>query len=239
VVDALKFSNLSFSYGDHVVLEDINLNIKDGDFIAILGHNGAGKSTLMKLALGLLQNQQGTIELFGKNIGKFDDHSLIGYVQQSKDDFDPQFPATVEEVVLMGRMGTKKGFFKNFDKNDKIKAHHAMDLVGIKNLKERRIGQLSGGQRQKVFLAKALCSDVKVLFLDEPTTAMDYNSQHAFYDTLQLLNEKGITIVLITHDLGQILQHVKRVAVLNRKIVFEGEPEKFDKSKIWDLTERV
>ncbi len=239
MVDALKFSDVSFSYSDHIVLDNLNLSILSGDFIAILGHNGAGKTTLMKIALGLLDPTSGSIELFGTKTNNSMDHSLIGYVAQSKEDFDLQFPATVLEVVLMGRMSKKKGFFKNFDLIDIEKAHAALETVGISNLKDRKIGALSGGQRQKVFLAKALCSDAKILFLDEPTTAMDYNSQHAFYDTLQLLNQKGITIILITHDLGQILQHVKRVVVLNKKIVFDDLSEKLDKSKLWDLTEKV
>ncbi len=239
MVDALKFSNVSFSYGNHLVLDSINLRVFEGDFLAILGHNGAGKSTLMKIALGLLDPNSGSVELFGSKLSSGMDHSLIGYVQQSKEDFDPQFPATVLEVVLMGRLSKKKGIMKNFDSTDVSYAKKAMENVGILDLENRKIGALSGGQRQKVFLAKALCSDAKILFLDEPTTAMDYNSQHAFYDTLQSLNQKGITIILITHDIGQILQHVKRIVVLNKKIVFDDESEKLDKSKLWDLTEKV
>lgn len=220
-------------------MDSINLRVFEGDFLAILGHNGAGKSTLMKIALGLLEPNSGSIELFGSKLSRATDHSLIGYVQQSKEDFDSQFPATVLEVVLMGRLSKKKGILKNFDSEDVIHAKKAMESVGILDLENRKIGALSGGQRQKVFLAKALCSDAKILFLDEPTTAMDYNSQHAFYDTLQNLNKKGITIILITHDLGQILQHVRRVIVLNKRIVFDDESEKLDKSKLWDLTEKV
>jgi zinc transport system ATP-binding protein len=208
--------------------------------VGILGHNGAGKTTLMKLSLGLLKTQKGKVRVLGHDTEKFNHWEKVGYVQQTLEDFDFQFPATVMEVVLMGRLALKKGIFKNFDSEDRKAAVRAMETIGIGNLRDKKIGALSGGQRQKVFLAKTLCADAEILFLDEPTAAMDYNSQHAFYDLLQKLNkEMGITIIMVTHDLGQILQHVKRVIVLNRKIVFEGESKKFNKEMMWELTERI
>lgn len=238
--NSIEFANISFSYGEHKVLENVSLKVEKGGFIAILGHNGAGKTTLMKLALGLLKPQQGNIRILGTDIEFFRNWDKIGYVQQTVEDFDFQFPATVMEVVLMGRLSRKKGVFKYFEEDDYSAAINAIKIIGIDEIKNKKIGKLSGGQRQKVFLAKTLCSEAEILFLDEPTAAMDYNSQHGFYDMLQKLNnELGITIVLITHDIGQVLQHVKKVIVINKMITFEGEPHKFNKNMIWEITERV
>lgn len=238
--DSIDFEGVSFSYGEHRVLDDVSLRIGKGDFVAVLGHNGAGKTTLMKLALGLLHPSEGRVMVLGHDSRKFQRWDKVGYVQQTLEEFDFQFPATVMEVVLMGRLSKKKGLMKSFDKADREAAEKALKVIGIQSIRDKKIGSLSGGQRQKVFLAKTIASEAEVLFLDEPTTAMDYNSQHSFYDLLQKLNkEMGITIILITHDLGQIIQHVKRVVVLNGKIVFDGETAKFDKNMIWDITERV
>jgi zinc transport system ATP-binding protein len=240
VSDSIDFEGVSFSYGEHRVLDDVSLRIGKGDFVAVLGHNGAGKTTLMKLALGLLHPSEGRVMVLGHDSRKFQRWDKVGYVQQTLEEFDFQFPATVMEVVLMGRLSKKKGLMKSFDKADREAAEKALKVIGIQSIRDKKIGSLSGGQRQKVFLAKTIASEAEVLFLDEPTTAMDYNSQHSFYDLLQKLNkEMGITIILITHDLGQIIQHVKRVVVLNGKIVFDGETAKFDKNMIWDITERV
>jgi zinc transport system ATP-binding protein len=240
VTDAIEFKDVSFSYGEHVVLDNVSLKVESGGFLGVLGHNGAGKTTLMKLSLGLLKTQKGKVRVLGHDADKFTHWEKVGYVQQTLEDFDFQFPATVMEVVLMGRLSRKRGLLKGFDDDDKKAAIHAMKTIGIESLKDKKIGALSGGQRQKVFLAKTLCGEAEILFLDEPTAAMDFNSQHAFYDLLQKLNkEMGITIILITHDLGQVLQHVKRVVVLNRKIVFEGESGKFSKDMMWKLTERI
>ena len=238
--NAVEFRDLSFSYGEHRVLDGVSLAIPAGGFVAILGHNGSGKTTLMKLALGLLPLQSGSITILGQGARAFSSWEKIGYVQQYMEEFDFQFPATVMEIVLMGRLSRKTGFLKGFSPQDRQAAEKALSLVGISHLSGRKIGALSGGQRQRVFLAKALASEASVLFLDEPTTAMDYASQRSFYDVLRELNERlGITIILITHDIGQILQHVKRVAVLDRKVIFEGEPSKFDKTPICGITEKI
>ena len=237
---AIEFSGLSFFYGPQEVLTNVNLKIRKGEFVAILGHNGAGKSTLMKLALGLLKADKGQVKILGTDSKNFKKWEKVGYVQQTMEQFDFQFPANVNEVVLMGRMSGKSGIMKRFDEQDHKIVEDALRIIGITNIKNKKIGALSGGQRQKVFLAKTIASHAEILFLDEPTTAMDHDSQHAFYDLLQKLNkELGITIILITHDLGQTLQHVKRVVVLNKKIVFEGETSKFNKDMMWSITERI
>jgi len=240
VDDVLRFDKVGFSYGDHKVLEGVDLGFRQGDFTALIGHNGAGKSTLMKLALGLLRPTEGEVRLFSRSSRDFRDWGKVGYVQQSLMDFDFQFPATVMEVALMGRLSRKRGILKGFSQEDHERTLEALRLVGMEGFKDRKIGALSGGQRQKALLAKTLACQAQILFLDEPTAAMDYNSQHGFYDLLQRLNkELGITIILITHDIGQVLQHVERVVVLNRKVVFEGKTGSFDKKMILDITGMV
>ncbi len=238
--NAVSFKEVSYSYGEHTVLEKIDITIKKGEFVALLGHNGAGKTTLMKLALGLLPIQKGKIQVLGTPVGQFMEWQKVGYIQQTLEEFDFKFPATVMEVILMGRLSKKRGLLKLFDKSDHAAVENALRVIGIEGLKDKRLGTLSGGQRQKVFLAKTIASDAEILFLDEPTAAMDYNSQHAFYDLLQKLNEeRNMTIVLITHDIGQIFQHVKRVIILNRTTQFDGDAKKLDRKKMWEITERV
>lgn len=232
--------NASFSYHGQPVVENIDFNLKRGDFAALLGHNGAGKSTLMKMILGLLTPAKGEMLLFGENPRDFEKWERVGYMQQGKEDLDFEFPASVLEIVLMGRLKTKRGLFKSYAKEDEKQVKKALELVGAWNLKDRKMGALSGGQRQRVFLAQALASNSELLVLDEPTSAMDFAAQHAFYDTLVELNEKrAITILLITHDVGQVLQHAKRVLVLNRKIVFDGKPEHLSKGEILEIMERI
>jgi len=229
-----------FSYHGQKVVEGIDFELKKGDFAALLGHNGAGKSTLMKLILGLLAPERGEILLFGKNPLEFCGLEKIGYMQQSKEDLDFEFPASVLEIVLMGTLKSKKGMFKSYSKKDYAQARGALELVGAWKLRDNKVGALSGGQRQRVFLAQAMAGSSELLVLDEPTSSMDFASQQAFYDTLVELNKKhGITILLITHDVGQVLQHAKRVLVLNRKIVFDGEPKALSKGEILEIMERV
>lgn len=239
MTEMLKINGLSFSYGGQKVLDGVDLEVKGGEFIAVLGHNGAGKSTLVKLVLGLLQPKAGKIKLFGQDSSEFRQWEKIGYVQQNKDDLDFEFPASVEEIVLMGRLKAKKGAFKSYTKEDYENAKKALEAVGAWELKSKKLGSLSGGQRQRVFLAQALASQSRLLVLDEPTSAMDYASQHAFYDTLLELNEQGLGILLITHDIGQVLQHAKRIIVINRKIVFDGNPKQLTKEELLEIMERI
>ena len=238
--EILSFEKVGFSYQGQKVIDDINLQISAGDFVALLGHNGAGKSTLLRLSLGTLTPQHGQIRLFGQAPSDFSNWEKIGYMQQGKEDLDFEFPASVLEIVLMGRLKIKRGLFKNYSLQDFEHAKKALELVGAWHLSEKKVGSLSGGQRQRVFLAQALSANSRLLILDEPTSAMDYSSQHAFYDTLVELNEKhGITIILITHDVGQVLQHAKRVLVLNKKIVFDGKASELSKAQILEIMERI
>lgn len=210
----IEIKNVSFSYFEgNPVLKDIDLNIHYGDYLGIIGPNGGGKSTLIKLILGLLKPTSGTINVFA--------HS-IGYVAQKVTDIDSRFPVTVYDVVSMGRF-SQKGLFKGLNKNDKALVDKALEQVKMTHYKNRLIGNLSGGQEQKVFIARALAQEPQIIFLDEPTSGADEASRGEFYELLKELNQEfGITLVLISHDIKAITHEVTEVATIDRNIISYG-----------------
>ncbi len=223
----IAIKNLYFSYGDQLVLEDINLEINAGDFLAVLGPNGSGKSTLLKLILGLLEPQKGEIFLFGVPAKEFRERWRLGYVpQRATAKVDPVFPVTVEEVVGFGLLARKR-FPRFLGPEDRSKIREALAQVEMEGFLHRRLCELSGGQQQRVFIARAIVSAPEVLLLDEPTTGVDVSTQERFYDLLGELNRQGLTIVIVTHDIGIVNKHVKQVACLNRRLVYHGSHEEF------------
>lgn len=209
--------DLTFGYDEKIVLEDINLDIYKGDYLGIVGPNGAAKSTFIKLLLKLLKPQKGSIELFGQDIEEFKDWGKIGYIAQKATLFNSGFPATVEEVVA-ANLYPKIGLFKTIKKPHMKRVHDILKIVGMDEYKKRLIGNLSGGQQQKVFIARTLVSEPEIIFLDEPTVGIDIKSQMEFYDLLEKLNkEMKITIVMISHDIGVITEKVNRVACMGDK----------------------
>jgi len=224
----IDIKQLSYRYEKDVVLENINLSIPEGSFLAIVGPNGSGKSTLLKLILGLLKLQKGEISLFGQEMNKFRDWQKIGYVSQKANSFNTGFPATVFEVVLSG-LTKKLGMFKFFKKEHSNKVIEALNSVGMENFRNRNIGELSGGQQQRVFIARALVSEPKLLILDEPTVGVDAENVNTFYQMLSDLNKNhGITLLLVTHDIGTISDKVSHVACLNKHMHFHGETKEFE-----------
>lgn len=226
--DPVVIKNLSFHYGERYVLEDINLTIPSGSFLALVGPNGSGKSTLIKCILGLLTPQIGTIQLFGENSRTFKKWNRIGYVSQKANSFNTGFPATVYEVVSMG-IFTKVGMFRYLNKNHKEKIHEAIEAVGMTKFTHKNIGELSGGQQQRVFIARALVSEPDLLILDEPTVGIDASSVQEFYHLLDGLHQRKITMIMVTHDIGAVTNLVTDVACLNKNIHFHGDTEKFKK----------
>ncbi len=225
----IQASHVSFSYGSNEVLRDITLNIHQGDYVGVIGANGAGKTTLLKIMLGLLTPSSGSISLFGQDIKYFKDWSKIGYVPQKATNFDVNFPATVEEVVLMGRFG-KRGLFHRAKPEDREAVEKALKQVDMIDYRKRLIGDLSGGQQQRIFIARALVSDPEVIFLDEPTSGVDRNTQDEFYPLLKKLNrELGITLVLISHDIEKILEEVMHIACIDCTLVSHNSPEEYMK----------
>ena len=215
---AIEIKNLSFSYDNQVVLEDINLIVNQYDFLAIIGPNGGGKSTLLKLILGIKDIKKGRIEIFEKN--HLENLVKVGYVPQNTN-VNIDFPITVHEVVLMGHSQEKSNTFFNFgyNKHQKQCAINSLEKVGMKEFASKRIGSLSGGQRQRVMIARALCSNPDILLLDEPTASIDVNGQKQIYELLKELN-KNITVIVVSHDISVILGFASKVAHINKKLSY-------------------
>lgn len=232
----IEIKQLTYRYEKDTVLENINMTIPDGSFLAIVGPNGSGKSTLLKLLLGLLKLQTGEVFLFGKEISKFRDWQQVGYVSQKANSFNNGFPATVFEVVASG-LTKKLGMFTFFKKEHAIKVNEALEAVGMKSYSNRNIGELSGGQQQRVFIARALVSEPRLLILDEPTVGVDSENVNSFYQMLGDLNiRRNITLLLVTHDIGTISDKVSHVACLNKYLHFHGETNEFEQFRNEDVS---
>ena len=224
----IEVENVSFSYdGSENVLENITLDIHQGDYIGLVGPNGAGKTTLFKVILNLLVPQKGQVKLFGIDIQNFHDWQRIGYVPQKAVNFDVNFPANVHEVVLMGRYSAKK-MFQRTSPADMGAVKDSLEKVGMWEHKDRLIGDLSGGQQQRVFIARALVNKPEIIFLDEPTTGVDKETQNGFYILLQKLNrEMGITLVLVSHDIERLTQEVMHIACVDKTLTCHVSPEEY------------
>ena len=217
-VNAVELKDVSFSFNEQMVLEDVNLTIEDKNFVAIIGPNGGGKSTLLKIILGLLTPDRGEVKVFGREPQKA--RKLIGYLPQHSS-FDPDFPINIFQTVLMARYN---GLLKNFSKNDKKIVLNALKDVGMEKYKDRQISRLSGGQMQRVLIARALAREPKLLLMDEPMASIDPEMQNSFYNLISTLKDK-MTLVLVSHDVGTVSMHVDNIACLNRKLYYHGPAE--------------
>lgn len=214
----VEFKGVSYSYGHGRVLDNAEFSVNRGDFMGMIGPNGAGKTTLVKLVLGLLKPDSGSISLFSEDSSRFKDWKRIGYVPQKATAFDPNFPATVFEVAGMGRFA-RAGLMRRLSSEDYAAVGKALSVTGMLSMRDRRIGDLSGGQQQRVFIARALAGEPELLILDEPTVGVDAEAQHSFYALLKKLNrELGLTLVLVSHDVGVISRNVNRLACVNVKV---------------------
>lgn len=220
----IALDDVDFGYTATPVVEDVSLRIEAGEYVAVVGPNGSGKSTLMQLMVGLLRPDSGEARLFGEPATEFDDGDRIGYVAQHAS-AAKSMPITVREVVKMGRF-PHVGFGRLSAADWEI-VDDAIATVGMSDFSDRRVTALSGGQRQRAFIARALAGDADLLVLDEPTVGVDAESVTAFYDLLERLNDDGITVLLIEHDLGAVTDHAERVICLNRGIYFDGPTEEF------------
>jgi zinc transport system ATP-binding protein len=221
--DIIKIENITFGYGRTNVLDDVSTTIKDGDFMGIVGPNGSGKSTMLKIFLGLLKPQKGTVKVFDTDINKFNQWGKIGYIPQKATSFNQGFPATVEEVVS-SNLYPMVGLAGRIGKNHKEMVDEALGIVNMLEYKKRIIGRLSGGQQQRVFIAKSLVSAPRVIFMDEPTVGIDQKSEESFYELMESLNKnRGITLVIVTHDIGAIDNRVNRVLCLSEGKLHEHD----------------
>jgi len=224
-VPIFDVKNLSFRVRGVDILSNISLEIFNGEYIAIIGPNGGGKTTLIRMLLGLEKPTSGEVRLFGKKLKSFKEWYKIGFVPQRASLVDENFPATVEDIVKMGRVA-KRGIFTGSSSEDAQIVEDSMITMDILNLKEKMVGTLSGGQRQRVMIARALASKPEILILDEPNTGVDMVSQQRFYKLLAKLNkEENITIVFITHDIGVIADDIGRLFTINQKATICNDPK--------------
>jgi zinc transport system ATP-binding protein len=228
----VELRDVSVRYANGVLaLDRITLDVNDRDLIGLIGPNGAGKSTLISVVLGLIKPTSGSVKLFGDEV-LAKNLKYVGYVPQKAQAQDPNFPFTVFETVMLGR-AARTGLLRRLGAPDRQKVVETLKLFGIYELKDRKIGQLSGGQSQRVFVAKAIVAEPKLLLLDEPTTGVDVASKAEFYDILERLNgEKGITIVLSSHDIGVVTKLANRVVCINRSLFFCGQKSEFSPSSV-------
>ena len=217
----IKTENLSIGYDNKVVLRNINLYIQEGEYVCIVGQNGTGKSTLLKTLIGLTKPIDGKVIIEDKN--------SIGYVPQRLQ-IQQDFPATVMEIVMSGCLKKMK-WFPFYTKKEKALATKYLKMLQISSLKNKSFSELSGGQQQRVLIARALCATNKVLFLDEPFTALDKTTQLKLYSVLRKINkEENVTIVIITHDIEDVLRYANRVIHIDETIVYDGIIEEYIKS---------
>ena len=220
-IPALHVEHLSVYYGQTPALTNVCLDVADGEYLGIIGPNGGGKSTLLKAILGLIPLSSGSVSVYGKSIT----HSgaYIGYVPQFAS-MDRRFPITVFEAALTGRLRKGLSPFHRYSKDDSEAALEALRRVSIENLAGRQLSALSGGEFQRLLIARALAVEPRLLLLDEPTASVDAASRGKIYALLGELN-KTMTVVLVTHDLLAVSSQVHRLACLSGRLVYHGEPE--------------
>jgi zinc transport system ATP-binding protein len=216
----IQMRDVWFSFNGQPVLQEVNLNVPRGDFLAVIGPNGGGKTTLLKLMLGLLNPTRGTVAVFRESPHRVSHR--IGYVPQNVH-INKDFPVSVLDVVLMGCLRTGRGWSRH-TRQDRAAAQQALEQMRLWGYRDRRIGELSGGQLQRVFIARALVSGPEILFLDEAMASVDAQGRGEFYDALTELNRK-VTIVAISHDMMILSRQVKSVACVNRELYHHDSGE--------------
>ena len=217
---ALQVQGLSTGYNGHLALEDISFSVAPGEIVGVIGPNGSGKSTLMKAILGLVKPWYGSAYVMGRPA--VTQRRLVGYMPQVED-VDWDFPVTVGDVALMGRY-SRRGLLRRITADDQAAADAALERVEMYPLRNRLIGELSGGQRRRVLLARALANDPVILLLDEPVAGLDATAQHRFLDTVDELRGEGKSVVLSTHDLSCVFGWCGQAACLNRRLIAFGPP---------------
>jgi ABC-type Mn2+/Zn2+ transport system ATPase subunit len=222
----IRFVHATFGFPGVIALQDISLDIAEGEFVGVIGPNGSGKTTLCRAVLGLMEPMGGSLQIFDCACQELRCHhrARIGYLPQ-KGILDRNFPITVLEAVMMGRYGAL-GLFRRPTRQDREIAMDALANVGMQDHRESALGRLSGGQQQRVFIARALAQQPEVLLLDEPTTGIDITTQHSVLDLIRRLHQDlKLTILLITHDINMIRPHVDRLVLLKTRLYAAGPPD--------------
>ncbi|MHB1253742.1 MAG: metal ABC transporter ATP-binding protein [Candidatus Humimicrobiaceae bacterium] len=216
--EIIKFENVYFSYGNNLVLEDINFSVRNNEYVALMGPNGGGKSTMLKIMLGIIKPDKGIIKIFDKN--PLSQRQKMGYLAQYSS-FDFSFPISVFDLVLMGRYRIKTRYYGI---EDKEAVFEALKKVNMEAFTKRHINTLSGGQLQRTLIARAIVKKPEILLLDEPMSGVDPQAQKSIYDILIKLN-KDMAIILITHDTSVVSSDIGSVACLNRSLFYHGKAE--------------
>ncbi len=214
----LEVKNLTVRYGDIVALKDVNFSLKKGKFYTVVGPNGGGKSTLVKTIVGIIDDYDGQIQIFGKDRDEYLREKLVGYVPQISS--FTKFPIRVIDVVLMGLFRERKFKFK---KQHYKKALKALERVNMEGFSKRLIHELSGGQRQRVMIARAIVSEPEILIMDEPTVGLDTESQRNFFRLVRELNESGMTVIVVTHDVGFVSEYSDGILCINKRLVVHAK----------------
>ena len=229
----IRISELNHYAGEHVILEDISLDIDEGEFAAIIGPNGAGKSTLIKLILGLIPLQKGNIEIDGLPHSTWLKQNPMGYLPQ-EEKFDRRFPASAMDIVLMG-LASELKLAQRFSSNMKERAREAMMQTGCWLLAQKQLGALSGGELQRVLLARAIVGGSKYLILDEPEASVDQSGVKNFFVLLKELNQSGRTIITISHDLHTLTSFCTFLICLNKTLHCHNKTELINAETIHDF----
>lgn len=218
--EVLRVENVTVAYNGRVALRDATFTVLGGERVAVVGPNGAGKSTLFKAIVGLLPLQSGRVEVFGCDPRR--EQASVGYVPQ-REDVDLAFPVTVSDVVMMGRV-RHIGWLRRPSRRDREAVRRALEQVGLTELASRPLGELSGGQVQRTFIARALAQEAPLLLMDEPFAGVDAASEEAILYLLDRLRERQVTVLLATHDLQMAAGWSDRVLLLNGEVIAYGPP---------------
>lgn len=223
---AISVANLGYSYGKSIVLNDISFQVGQGDFLIVIGPNGSGKTTLLRLLAGIISAGSGKIEIEGDSVENYSKKALarkIAYVPQMA---SADIPFTVSEVVLMGR-SPHMGMLGLEKEMDLVRSGEAMKFTELDHLSDRRLNQLSGGECQRVLIARAICQETEIILLDEPTASLDLAHQTRIMDLMERLQkEKNITVVMVSHDVNLAAMYGKTLLLLKEgQIVGQGKPD--------------
>ena len=228
----IDIDHVTAAYGNKTVLRDISLTIWKDDFLGIIGPNGGGKTTLLKVILGLLPPVSGVIRFYedGRSVPSL----RIGYLPQLNN-IDKKFPISVREVVTSG-LASEKPLFRSYSASQKQRVEEVLGKMGLEDLANRAIGELSGGQLQRVLLGRSIVSRPQVLILDEPITGLDPSAIQDFYHLVRTLNkEEKVTIIMVTHDVANVVNQANKILHLKQKVLFYGTPEEYRKTKAGQL----
>ena len=222
--------DVAVAYQTNVAIFDVNLDIYQNDFFGICGPNGSGKSTILKTIVGAVKPLKGTVRVFGEDILKGNLRAIksrMGYLPQ-KEQIDRNFPALVKDVVSMG-LYTQAGFFRKLSVEDYTKIDRALEIVEMTALADRPIGHLSGGQQQKVMIARGIVNEPDILLLDEPFSALDFKVEKNIMELIEKIHaETNVTIIMISHSINFIKKYCTRAACVDRRVIWNGKPSEED-----------